>query len=116
MRCTILSLLLLLSALPLCAQFTNNRPFHLLFDTDNGTNTTLRVHSTQDAAQPLEQWAVVAQLMAVGVSTNYSVPVIASPPRQFFAVSASNEWGIVFSEVVVTEPPRSPRALRLVKD
>lgn len=108
---TLLALSFVLAASGL--SFTNNTPFHLCFESYNDTNVILRVHTTQTAEAPIEQWSVSWQEQQTVISNE--VPVVASLPRQFFVVSASNEWGIVYSPPVKTEPPASPKLLRISK-
>lgn len=95
------------------AQFTNNTPFWLIFTNGNAAAVTARIYSSTNIAQPVETWQVLTQFQA-GVSN--VVPVTASLPLQFFAYSLSNEWGLVFSLVHTTAPPRVDVPLRLVRN
>lgn len=114
-------LLLLLLGVSALAQ--SNKQFHLVFDYPvdplMATNVDFRAHASQSLSINLTNWTVV-ESQWVRESTNAQIItfvsadfVAASPPMQFFVVSASNEWGLVFSDVLATAPPARTGTLRL---
>lgn len=116
-----LPLIILALALPCAAQGFSNKLFWLYFDYPAGelTNTVFRAHASTDIAVSVTNWtAVGSDWITDGVTNDLATlissnKVLATAPVQFFAVSASNEWGIVFSDVLATRPPRQNVQLRL---
>lgn len=117
-------LLLLLFPLLLSAQTVTTKLFTLRFDYpvqegEQLTNTTFRVLSSTNIGMPLEGWTVVNSDWTIDRSNATEIvfvssnKVLAVAPMQFFAVSASNEWGAIFSEVLASGPPRQGRKLNL---
>lgn len=115
-------ILLLFAACSLSAQqvFTN-RTFSLLFDYPIAeiTNATFRVHGSTNATAPVDTWEVLTSDFVID-STNVDLVTFISSnkvpallPVQFYVVSASNEWGVSFSEVLRTAPPSQGQRLRL---
>lgn len=108
--------LILFLCLLTTSAFGAGPPFQISFDyptNDYSTNITFRVHRSTDVTKTLETWEVVPVVWSVE-STNADLfrvtsdkVIGATPPVTFFAISASNEWGWVFSEVVRTAPPRA---------
>ena len=116
-------LALLLAALSAGAAFTN-RTFTLAFDYDASyaSNVTFRVYSSTNAALPLANWNTIdTQSFSNMLLTNitgtaelqFTNRVPAMLPFTLFAVSASNEWGEVFSDPLLTSPPAVGAKLRL---
>lgn len=114
-------LLLLLAPISLFAQ-TVLLP--LAFDypmipEDKFTNTVFRLHASTNIAQAVTNWSVVPMTWIVDtsnpslytLSTSNKVPAIG--PLQFFSVSASNEFGMVFSDPLSLTAPRQGRNLRV---
>lgn len=108
-------------ALSCAAQEFSNKLFGLAFDYPAGevTNVTFRAHASTDASIALTNWLVVESNWIIDGITNdvamliSSNKVLATAPVQFFVASASNEWGIAFSDVLTTRPPRQNVQLRL---
>lgn len=96
--------LILLSAYSLHAQFTNvARRIEFDYPTNKITpSTAVYIVGSTNVA-------LVTTGITVGVVTNLaavnSVPILLNPPEMFFAAKASNEWGEVWSETLITIPP-----------
>lgn len=86
---------------------------------DRFTNTVFRVHASTNAAVAITNWSVLPTTWLVDTSnpalytltTSNKVPAVG--PLQFFAVSASNELGSIFSEPLTLTAVRQGRNLRI---
>ncbi len=88
---------------------------------DTFTNTVFRLHASTNVAQTITNWAVVPVTWLVDtgnpalftLTTSNKIP--ATGPMQFFAVSASNELGFVFSEPLMLVAPRQGKNVRILR-
>lgn len=108
--------LILLLCLFAVSVFGAGPPFQILFDyptNDYSTNITFRVHRSASISTTPGAWEIVPVQWSVEATNGTNLTVVsdktigATPPVMFFAISASNEWGLSFSEVVRTAPPRA---------
>lgn len=68
-------------------------------------NLVIYVFTNSVITVPLLQWATMTVI--TNVSPTNRIPVILTPPRCYFVLLASNEWGASdFSEVLASIPPR----------
>lgn len=121
-------LFLLFLSVPLCLCGQNSPAqtvtLPLAFDypmipEDRFTNTVFRVHASTNSAIAVTNWNVLPATWLVDTSnpslyvltTSNKVPAVG--PLQFFAVSASNELGSIFSEPLSLTAVRQGRNLRI---
>lgn len=121
MKTSILTFILLLALAARGQTATTSR--NLAFDypiSEWETNLVFRIHSSQDVTIPVTNWTVVADtfLMSSNVlpghytfTTSNRVPIYAT--RTFFAASASNQVGMVFSTVLTLRAPGQGVNLRV---
>lgn len=120
MKLIVLIALVCASALAQESSFTNGRPFRVWFEhvPQDAPHTAYYVHQSTNISLPVEQW----QEFSTGwFLTNSTPPAMVSSnvfpthlPMTFYTVSASNEWGRVFSEPFTSAPPRTVRVGGLI--
>lgn len=117
-------LLLLAVAAPALAQITNGRPFRIQFDyplLNFDSNITFRAYQSTSLALEVKSWDVTESGWTP--STNGDVITFTSAdahpfwlPVSFLCISASNEWGEVFSNARLVAPPQQGSGTRLLRD
>lgn len=116
MKTLLLALALALSLVTVpAAEFTNARPVFLEWNypaEDLTPTLVFYVHTNGSLAVPVESWPVAT--VVTNAAAFNSVPALLTPPRCYFVICASNEWGRSdFSDVLASVPPRRDVKLRL---
>lgn len=92
--------------IPLLLTYLSVAAATLWCDYDGVITPSLAIHfrQSQDVTQPLTNWQAVGTITNVQPFSN-NVQVTLTSPQMFFVAIASNEWGIMATDVLTSVPP-----------